>query len=41
MKKQIPLNFASGLLIPLSLVRDPKIAPLIGGWPVFKTWAEV
>lgn len=39
MKKQIPLNFASGL--PLSLVRDPKIASLIGGWPVFKTWAEV
>lgn len=39
-KNKIPLNFASGLLIPLSLVRDPKIAPLVGGWPVFKTWLK-
>lgn len=36
-KQKIPFNFASGLLIPLSLMEDPKIAPLIGGWPVFKT----
>lgn len=35
LEKQIPLSFASGLLIPLRLVEAPKIAPLIRGWPVY------
>lgn len=34
LEKQIPLNFASGLLVSLSLVEAPEMAPLIGGWPV-------